>query len=107
MRVAKLHVRIAMLAVLALSASACQTAQKPASLLPAKAAPALTSTAPVPAAQQTSAKPQPSTPGQRQVPEESAAETRTQGSPIQAPSPTLDSDPVGDLITRVEKDFQA
>jgi membrane-bound lytic murein transglycosylase D len=105
MRVAKLHVRIATLAVLALSVSACQTAQKPASLLPAKTAPALSSTAPV--AQQTPAKPQASTPEQKQVPDPAAAETKTQASPTQAPAPTLDSDPVGDLISRVEKDFQA
>jgi membrane-bound lytic murein transglycosylase D len=96
-----------MLAVLALSAAACQTAQKPASLLPAKTAPAFTSTAPVPAAQQTPAKPQASTPEQKQVPDPAATETQTQASPTQTPSPTPDSDPVGDLIARVEKDFQA
>jgi membrane-bound lytic murein transglycosylase D len=107
MRVAKLQVRIAMLSVLALSASACQTAQKPASLLPAKTAPALTSTAPVPAAQQTPAKPQASTPEQKQVPDPAATETQPQASSAQAPSPTPSSDPVGDLIARVEKDFQA
>jgi membrane-bound lytic murein transglycosylase D len=107
MRVAKLQVRIALLAALALSASACQTAQKPASLLPARSAPALTSTAPVAAAQQSPAKPQASTSEQKRVPEEAAAETQTQASPTQAPSPTSSSDPVGDLISRVEKDFQA
>jgi membrane-bound lytic murein transglycosylase D len=111
MRVAKLQMRIAMLAVLALSASACQTAQKPASLLPAKTAPALTSAAPDPvpvrqqtppvAAQATAAK-------QSQVPVEPATETKTQAAPTtQAPPSKPDSDPVGDLIAKVEKDFQA
>jgi membrane-bound lytic murein transglycosylase D len=110
MRVAKLQVRIAMLAVLALSVSACQTAQKPASLLPAKTAPALTSTAPdpVPAQQQTPpVAPQVTAPKQPQVPAEAEAETKTQAPSTQAPPPTPNSDPVGDLITRVEKDFQA
>jgi membrane-bound lytic murein transglycosylase D len=96
-----------MLAVLALSASACQTAQKPASLLPVKTAPTLTSTAPVTAAQQAPAKPQASTPEQKQVPEEAATETKAQAPPAQAPSTAPSADPVGDLISRVEKDFQA
>jgi len=96
-----------MLAVLALSASACQTAQRPASLLPARTAPALTSItpAPVPAAQQTPVvASQLSTPKQ---PVEAAAETKTPAPSEQSPAPRPDSDPVGDLIARVEKDFQA
>jgi membrane-bound lytic murein transglycosylase D len=107
MRVAKLHVRIAVLIVLALSASACQTAQRPTSLLPAKTAPALTSItpAPVPAPPQTPVASQSST--KQQVPAEAAAETKTQAPPTQTPPPTPASDPVGDLIARVEKDFQA
>src|SRR5271155_2622374 len=109
MRVAKLQVRIVMLAVLALSASGCQTAQRPASLLPARTAPALTSTAqaPAPARQQTPpATPPASTPRQPQVPV-AAAETKTQSSSTQsssvqspspqAPPPALTSDPVADL----------
>ena len=102
-----------MLAVLALSASACQTAQRPASLLPARSAPALTSTAtdPVPARQQTPPPtPQAATPQQPQAPV-AAAETKTQSPTTQAPTtqappPTPSSDPVADLIAKVEKDFQ-
>jgi membrane-bound lytic murein transglycosylase D len=105
-----------MLAVLVLSVSACQTAQRPASLLPARSAPALTSSAaatPVPAPQQTPpASPQGTTTKQMQGPAEPATETKTQAPSTQAPStqsppPTPSSDPVGNLIIKVEKDFQA
>ncbi len=94
-----------MLAVLALSASSCQTAQKPVSLLPARSAPALTAAAPapVPAPQQTqTATPSSDTPKQPQPAVASPAEAKTQ-----SPAPTPASDPVGDLIARVEKDYQA
>jgi membrane-bound lytic murein transglycosylase D len=116
MRVAKLQVRIALLAVLALAASSCQTAQKPASVVPAKTAPALTATtpaAPKPAAQQ----PQPaSQPVAAAKPPHSQPQAQTQAQPqapaeIKAepasPPPTPTSDAAGDLITRVEKDYQA
>jgi membrane-bound lytic murein transglycosylase D len=99
-----------MLAVLAVSASACQTAQRPASLLPARTAPALTSTAPapVPAPQQTPpVAPPASALDQPQVPVAASAETKPQSPSTQAPPATPASDPVGDLIARVEKNFQA
>src|ERR1017187_577999 len=105
MRVVKLQRRIAMLAVLALSASSCQTAQKPVSLLPARSAPALTAAAPVPAPtpqQAQTATPSADTPKQPQPAVESPAEAKTQ-----SPAPTPASDPVGDLIAWVEKDYQA
>ena len=97
-----------MLAVLALSASACQTAQKPATLLPAKTAPVLTSAAPapVPARQQ----PPPVAPqatSQKQLPAPAVAEPKAQTPPVQSPPQAPNSDPVADLIARVEKDFQA
>jgi len=98
-------VQIAMLGVMALLASSCQTAQKPVSLLPARTAPALTATAaaPVPAPQQTPpAAQQAATPKQQQPQVESPAETNAQ-----PPSQLPVSDPVGDLIVRVEKDYQA
>ena len=108
MRVAKLHVRIVILIVLALSAEACQTAQRPPSLLPAKTAPALTSITPaaVPAQPQNPIASQSST-SKQQVPAEAAAETKTQAPPTQTPPPPTASDSVDDLIARVEKDFQA
>ena len=105
MRVAKLQVRIAMLAAMALAASSCQTAQKPVPLLPARSAPALPSPPPsqVATQQQTQpATPQTATPKQPQVPLENADKTKTQSS-----SPAPDSDPIGDLVARVEKEYQA
>src|SRR5580700_2613434 len=110
MRVAKLQMRVAMLAALVVSASACQTAQRPASLLPASTAPALTSTAraPVPAPQQTApVAPQASAFDQPQVPVTVPAATKPQSPSTEAPPAMPASDPVGDLIARVEKDFQA
>src|ERR1700729_3887853 len=116
MRVAKLQVRLAMLAVLALSASSCQTAQKPASLLPAKAAPpltALTAPPPEPAPRQTQ-------PASAPVPIAKPLQVQAQA-PVQAPAqaappseikpesppPPAASDLVADLIASVEKDYQA
>src|ERR1700683_121556 len=121
MRVAKLQVRTAMLTALALCASACQTAQRPASLLPAGTAPTLIS-APAPAAvqqQAQSATPQASAPKPTQVPVEPATQSKAptpatpaqspsaQSPPAQSPPPMASSDPVGDLIAHVEEDFQA
>jgi membrane-bound lytic murein transglycosylase D len=105
MRVAKLQVRIAMLAAMAFAASSCQTAQKPVPLLPARSAPALPSPPPsqIATQQQTQpATPQTATPKQPQVPLENADKTKTQSS-----SPAPDSDPIGDLVARVEKEYQA
>jgi membrane-bound lytic murein transglycosylase D len=103
MRVAKLQLGIAILAITCLSASSCQTAEKPAPLLPARTAPPLTAaTAPAanPAPQQ--AAPKATTPEPPQVPAEPASEANSQ------PTPALStSDPVGDLIAKVEKDYQA
>src|SRR5580700_10919491 len=116
MRVAKLHVRIALLAVLALSASSCQTAQKPASLLPARTAPALTAvtaSTPKPAPQQTpSASSSPTTAKPPQVQAQAPVQAPPQAAPPaeakpETPPPTPASDLVADLITRVEKDYQA
>jgi membrane-bound lytic murein transglycosylase D len=105
MRVAKLQTRIAMLALMALSASSCQTAQKPASLLPARTAPPITATVPTPAPPQqqtqTTTPPAPP-PKQPPVQAQSAPETTTQPS-----SSTSATDPVDGLIAKVEKDYQA
>ena len=89
---------------MALSVSACQTAQRPVSLLPARTAPPLTSTAPVPVPPQQQASPTApaAAPEQPQVPAEASAETNAQTAPAK-PAP----DAVAELISRVEKDFQA
>src|SRR5271168_2676597 len=108
MQVAKLQMRIATLAVLALSASSCQTAQKPASLLPARTAPALTAVtapAPGPAPRQTPSTSPPVPTARPQVPQSPAqAATSADTKPV---TPTPASDPVADLIARVEKNYQA
>jgi len=98
--------RIAMLAGIALAASSCQTAKKPAPLLPAKTAPALTATAPAPPPPSRQAQ-QPSPPQAipskpAQLPPEPAAENKTQST-----SPAPETDTVGELIARVEKQYQA
>jgi membrane-bound lytic murein transglycosylase D len=114
MRVAKVHVRIAMLAVLALAAPSCQTAQKPASLAPAKTAPALTTTAPAapkpvalqaqPTSQPLAKQPQAQTQASTQAPDQAQDQHKTKP---ESPSPTPTPDPVGDLIAGVEKDYQS
>src|ERR1700728_365965 len=106
MRVAKLQGRIAVLATATMAGSACQTAQKPVSLLPAKTAPALAaakapastsvSAEQAPTAAQSVATSQPS--AQAQNPAEAQPAT-----PSQAPAP----DPVADLVTKVENSYQA
>src|SRR5580700_6257669 len=102
MRVAKLQTRIAMLAALSLSASSCQTVQKPVALRPPGTAPALTATVPTPQPPQ-QAQPAPqATPPKPKVQPESSPEAKAQ-----APPSTPPSDPVGDLIVKVEKDYQA
>jgi membrane-bound lytic murein transglycosylase D len=94
-----------MLAAMALAASSCQTAQKPATLLPTKStAPPLTAQQ-LPAPQQQS----PSAPAPSPVPN-SAQVTAAPATPAKinqpqaAPSPR---DPVADLLAQVEKDYQA
>ena len=82
---------IAPLAAALLSATACQTAQRPAAMLPAKQAnaPALTQVASASNPQQASSK---SAPAPRQE-----SDVR----------PELKVDPVADLIAKVEKEYQA
>ncbi len=90
-----------MLGVLAVASTACQTAQKPVSLLPAKTAPALTAVqAPAAAAAQQIQAAQPGDP-----PNQTRVEGQAPASESQGPLPA--ADPVADLIARVEKDYQA
>jgi len=90
-------------AVVALSASSCQTAQKPASLLPPRTVPALTAAttpAAVPAPQQ--AAPEAAVPEPPQSPAEPVSDANSPSTPARAAA-----DPVGDLIAKVEKDYQS
>jgi membrane-bound lytic murein transglycosylase D len=95
--------RIAMLAGLALTAASCQSAKKPAPVLSAKAktAPALTSKAPAPQPPQASPAP-PQVVAPKPAPVETATENKT---PSISPAP--ESDAVGALVARAEKQYQA
>jgi peptidoglycan lytic transglycosylase D len=117
MRVAKPQVRFGVVLTLALAASGCQTAQKPASLVPPATAPSLRASQPkTSAAAVSNSKPagtpvsvvanQPSQPKQA-----NPASTNPPAAPsAQATGKQSTSnadDPVADLIARVEKEYQA
>jgi membrane-bound lytic murein transglycosylase D len=98
MRVAKLQLRIATLAMLALAGSSCQTAQKPVSVVPTAVPPTLTVVTPTPSTQSQPAAPR------------TEAQTRPQTGPETLPeseSPGPAPDAVGELVARVEKEYQA
>ena len=101
-----------MLGCVALAASSCQTAQKPVALLPAKTAPALTATPPPPApkAQQPQPPAQASAPkpAQPKPAQPKASQAEAQTAPEPKPQPQVpEPDAVGDLVSRVEKQYQA
>jgi membrane-bound lytic murein transglycosylase D len=105
MRVAKLQIRIAVLAVMALLGAACQTAQKPASLLPAlpaKTAPALTTVAVATPPPEQTAPPAPTVIAPDPPQPQAAPEAKPE-----SPTPAPVSDPVADLVAKVESDYQA
>jgi membrane-bound lytic murein transglycosylase D len=106
MRVTKLQAQIAALAglVVVTIGSSCQTAQKPASLLPSTAPPALIAQKSAPAASGPHGPSQPSlsASAQEQEPQAQSVETAPRPSAAQ---PVVD--PVGDLVAKVEKEYQA
>jgi membrane-bound lytic murein transglycosylase D len=103
MRLAKLYVRTAVLALLAVAACACHTAQKPVSLLPPAKAPALKPTVPPVQVPTTAAASSPA-----QVEDNSSQKSdRTESAPASGAASTSNSDPVADLIARAEKEYQA
>jgi membrane-bound lytic murein transglycosylase D len=103
MRLAKLYVRTAVLALLAVAACACHTAQKRVSLLPPAKAPSLKPTAPPVQVPTTAAASSPA-----QVEDNSSQKSdRTESAPASAAASTSHSDPVADLIARAEKEYQA
>jgi membrane-bound lytic murein transglycosylase D len=104
MRVANLYVRTAVLASLALAGISCQTAQKPVALLPPASAPAAAAT-PTPLAQPAAAQPGPAQKPTQQQQEEPQAQKPS--SVELEPEVKASSDSVADLITRVEKEYQA
>src|ERR1700728_3383289 len=103
MRLTNLYVRAAILTTLALAACACQTAQKPVSLLPPGKALALqpaTSSAQVPPSVSATA-PAQADEAQPQKPE------RTEPAPASEATSNPAADAVADLIARAEKEYQA
>jgi membrane-bound lytic murein transglycosylase D len=103
MRFASLYVRTAVLASVALAAGACQTAQKPVSLLPPTSAPALKPTpAPTAVAKPVVAQAQDVAPQKSGTP---ASAAPADAAPT-AQTADATSDPVGDLIAKAEKEYQ-
>ena len=103
MRLAKLYVRTAVLALLAVAACACHTAQKPVSLLPPAKAPSLKPSAPPVQVPTTAAASSPA----RVEDDSSQKSDRTESAPASGAASTSNSDPVADLIARAEKQYQA
>jgi membrane-bound lytic murein transglycosylase D len=123
MRFRKLYVRTAWLASVLFAGAACQTAQKPAMLLPPASPPALKAAAPavVPAANPSSKNQTSnlaSTPAQSKAPQaqttpaqqketDPTKATQPDSTPAQQTATNPDSDAIAELITRVEKEYQA
>ena len=102
MRFGDLYVRTAVLAALLLAASACQTAQRPVSLMPPGGAPALK---PAPAPQAPTVASESDTP--QITPKGAADSQKAPAQPSSTAPSTPASDPVADLIEHVEKEYQA
>jgi membrane-bound lytic murein transglycosylase D len=105
MRVTQLQTQVVALAGLALVmfGSSCQTAQKPALLLPPTALPALSAQKPVPIISGPHGPAQPSLSLQEQEPAQTQS-TETE-KPSSAAKPAADA--VGDLIAKVEQEYQS
>jgi membrane-bound lytic murein transglycosylase D len=103
MRLANLYVRTAVLAFLASATCACQTAQKPISLLPPGKAPALKPTTPPAQVPTTLSTPTPAQADEAPPPKPS----RTEAAPSSDSAPAPAEDAVADLIARAEKEYQA
>jgi len=106
MRFANLYVRTAVLTSLILAACACQTAQKPVSLLPRGTAPSL-QPAPTPATARLAPAPPTAASQGQDAPPPLTSTSPEAASPVPAPASAADSDPVADLIARAEKEYQA
>jgi len=114
MLVAKDYVRFGVVISLALAASGCQTAQKPASLVPPATAPSLSASHAAPAQAATSNPKPPATQASvaARRPEPASQANSPKSSQPAAPAAGAQSawnedDPVADLIARVEKEYQA
>ncbi len=106
MRVAKLQMRIAMLAAVALICSSCQSAQKPVAVTPPALPPPLTanvSSAPASPQTQTSSLPAATPPAH---PDAKSAQAAPPAAPAVQVSAVPVPDPVEELLSRVEKEYQ-
>jgi membrane-bound lytic murein transglycosylase D len=102
MRFANLHLRTAILCCLTFAVCACQSAQKPVTLLPPASAPSLKSTAPAKSeatAAQAAADPAPAQ--VQQTPAAAAPPPESAFADVAAP------DAIADLVASVEKEYQA
>jgi len=104
MRVAKLQVRILVLAVTAIAGSSCQSAKKPAQLPSAATAPSLTAAASDPAPASTATQTKSAAPSPNPAEHAQAAPQAATAHETQAPAAR---DAVDDLIARVEKQYQS
>ncbi|MGA9979177.1 MAG: transglycosylase SLT domain-containing protein [Candidatus Sulfotelmatobacter sp.] len=113
MRLVKLHFRTAVLGSMVLAGCACQSAQKPVSLLPPGSAPSLSAVAQAKAdgsavaqgpqaKQDSSQKARPGSAASAQASAQDSSQASSQANPTPATA-----DPVGDLVARVEKEYQA
>ena len=104
MELAKIYLRTAFVVSMVFAASACQTAQRPVSLVPPAAAPALKPTATNVAASPVTAQAatQPATPPLSEITPRNP-EPAESSAPAQQPV----SDPVADLIAQAEQEYQA
>jgi membrane-bound lytic murein transglycosylase D len=102
LQIAKRYAWTAVLTSLIVAGCSCGTASKPVSLLPPGSAPAL-KPAPAVAQAATPAPPQAPAPESKPPLQEAPAQSAADAS---APAQAASSDPVGDLITRVEKEYQ-
>src|SRR5579871_2277149 len=105
MRVAKLQVRIGMFATLALLAVSCQSAHKPAPILPPASAPPLTARTQEPTLVSQSA-PVPAPVAAQEPAKPPAPDTEKAAAPDSAPAQASPTD-VGDLLMRVENEYQS
>ena len=100
MRVGNLYAGTVALAFLLLAGIACQTAQRPATLIPPASAPAL-KPAPVPVA----SKPAQTDPAPAPTPQEETSAAQQPASLESSPAQAA-SDPVADLIAKAEQEYQ-
>ncbi len=109
MRVANSYVEAAALTLLILAGSACQTAQKPAPLLPPATAPSLTSKALPAGVSGPNAIARPQAEDTSQPVQERVPQQQQEATPITQQSQPVASatDPVADLVAHAEKEFQA